>query len=240
MQKTLFISDLHLDPAHPASAVPFFKLINSLDQSTDAVYILGDLVESWIGDDDNNAFYAAMKTGLKKLSLQGIKLYFQHGNRDFLMGKRFTRETGCEILPEEHKISLYGTPVLLMHGDTLCTEDVAYLKARKFAYNKLNRFIYLSLPLCLRRKIANHFRGKSMRHTQQVKKEILDVTQSAVESVMLKHKVLYLIHGHTHRPATHTFLLHNQPATRHVLPAWHDGRHVFVWYEDGKKESLDI
>ncbi|HEU5280827.1 MAG TPA: UDP-2,3-diacylglucosamine diphosphatase [Gammaproteobacteria bacterium] len=232
--KTLFISDLHLSAAHPETTAIFFRFLNEADEHTDAIYILGDLVESWIGDDDNDPFCTAFKQALKTLSDRGIPLYFQHGNRDFLMGKQFSQDTGCTLLPEEHKINLYGTPVLLMHGDTLCTTDVAYLRARRFAYSKILRFLYLSLPLSLRRRIAEHFRNVSKKHTSTAPKMILDVTQSAVEATMKKHGVLHLIHGHTHQPATHTFSLNEKTATRHVLAAWHDGGEVLSWDETGQ------
>lgn len=232
-QKTLFISDLHLDAAHPETMAIFRRLLTEADASIDAIYILGDLVESWIGDDDNDPFAVELKTLLKQTSDKGIPLYFQHGNRDFLMGKRFANETHCTLLPEEMKINLYGIPVLLMHGDTLCTEDVAYLRARRYAYSKTLRFLYLSLPLIIRKRIAAHFRKVSMTHTSQTEKRILDVTPSAVEAVMNKHHVYHLIHGHTHQPATHTLTLNGKNATRYVLAAWHERGHVLIWDENG-------
>jgi UDP-2,3-diacylglucosamine hydrolase len=232
-QKTLFISDLHLDAAHPETMAIFRRLLTEADASVNAIYILGDLVESWIGDDDNDPFAVELKTLLRQTSDKGISLYFQHGNRDFLMGERFANETRCTLLPEEMKINLYGTPVLLMHGDTLCTEDVAYLRARRYAYSKTLRFLYLSLPLAIRKRIAAHFRKVSMTHTSQAEKRILDVTPSAVEAVMNKHQVYHLIHGHTHQPATHTLILNGKNATRYVLAAWHEQGHVLTWDENG-------
>lgn len=239
-QKTLFISDLHLDAAHPKTSALFYRLLDQADTSIDAIYILGDLVESWIGDDDNDAFAVQLKAMLRKTSDRGIKLYFQHGNRDFLMGKRFAKETHCTLLPEEININLYGTPVLLMHGDTLCTEDLAYLRARRLAYSKILRFIYLSLPLSIRKRIAAHFRNVSMTHTRQAEKRILDVTPSAVDAVMRKHQVQHLIHGHTHQPAAHQFMLNNQHATRYVLAAWHDAGHVLEWDENGAVRAVTL
>lgn len=237
MHNTLFISDLHLDASQPDTAAVFFRLLASLDENTDALYILGDLVESWIGDDDNDPFYQRMKQAIKATTDRGIPVYFQRGNRDFLMGAMFERDTGCRILPEEHKITLYGTPVLLMHGDTLCTDDHAYLRARRYAYSPILRFCYLSLPLWARRKIADHFRRKSAMHTATAEKTILDVTQSAVVDAMQRHQVWHLIHGHTHRPHTHTFSLNEKTATRQVLAAWHGGGQVFYWRADGSTRS---
>lgn len=233
-KQTLFISDLHLSTGHPETAAIFFRFLNDVDANTDAIYILGDLVESWIGDDDNSPFTLSLKSALKSVHDRGIPVFFQHGNRDFLMGKQFSQETGCTLLPEETKINLYGTDVLLMHGDTLCTTDVAYLRARRYAYSPTLRFLYLHLPLCLRKRIAEHFRRVSTQHTRTAPKAILDVTPEAVEAVMLKHQVLHLIHGHTHQPATHTFTLNEKTATRHVLAAWHDGGEVLAWDENGQ------
>lgn len=238
--KTLFISDLHLDADHPATAAIFLRLLNEADQDTDAIYILGDFVESWIGDDDNTPFYVPLKQALKNASLRGIKLYFQHGNRDFLIGKRFAAETGCMLLPEAYKTNLYGTDVLLMHGDTLCTKDIAYLRARRYAYSPTLRFLYLSLPLSLRKRIARYFRNLSMKHTTRAPKMILDVTQEAVAATMEKNQVAHLIHGHTHQPAVHTFLLNHEKMTRYVLAAWHDGGHVLVWNENGAVSAVDL
>lgn len=239
-QKTLFISDLHLDAAHPDMVKLFINLLNQAGPDVDAIYILGDLVESWIGDDNNNTFTRTLYRTLKQTHERGIQLYFQHGNRDFLMGKRFARETGCVLLPEEYKVNLYGTDVLLMHGDTLCTDDIAYLRARRFAYSKILRFLYLSLPLSIRKYIADHFRKVSMQHTQSAPKMILDVTPDAVNTVMKKHGVKHLIHGHTHQPAVHAFILNNEPATRYVLAAWHEGGHVLEWHDNGAVRAINF
>lgn len=230
-KQTLFISDLHLSAGHPETTAIFFRFLNGLEANTDALYILGDLVETWIGDDDNAPFTLALKQALKAVHDRGIPVYFQHGNRDFLIGARFSQETGCKLLPEEYKINLYGKDVLLMHGDTLCTTDVAYLRARRYAYSPTLRFCYLHLPLSLRKRIAEHFRRVSTQHTRTAPKAILDVTPEAVNAVMVKHEVLHLIHGHTHQPATHTFALNEKMATRHVLAAWHEGGEVLSWDE---------
>ena len=220
-QKTLFISDLHLEEKRPDITQKFLKLLTSCDRSVDALYILGDLFEVWIGDDEQNSLQQQIMGGLKAVTQKGVPIYFMRGNRDFLIGKKFMQATGCQLLPDETKISLYNTPVLLMHGDTLCTQDVAYLKARKLAYNIFLQKLFLFLPLKFRKKIAERMRAKSLQHTQSVPREIMDVTQLAVEEVMHKHGVTCLIHGHTHRPAMHHFNLNQMPATRIVLPAWH-------------------
>lgn len=163
------------------------------------------------------------------------------GNRDFLIGRRFAKITGCQILSDEEVISLYGTPVLLMHGDTLCTNDVAYLKWRKKARNRfLHTLFFLILPLSLRKKIAKKMRAASEQHSVRKSMDILDVTQEEVIRVMKKHQVQYLIHGHTHRPAFHSLTTQDQPATRIVLAAWHGHGNVLVWDERGEKELVDL
>lgn len=232
-QKTLFISDIHLDETQPDITAQFLKLLQSCDQSVDALYILGDLFEVWIGDDHHTPLHRQIIQALHDTTARGIKIYFMYGNRDFLIGKKFLRETGCQLLADEEKVSLYGTPVLLMHGDTLCTRDIAYLKARKFGHNKLYQFLFLCLPLHFRKKIADNMRLKSASHKKSATMEIMDVTQDEVERVMQKYSVRTLIHGHTHRPATHEFILNGATAKRIVLPAWHGRGAVLVWDNNG-------
>lgn len=234
LRKTLFISDLHIEESRPDIAEQFLKLLHHSDTSIDALYILGDLFEVWIGDDDDTPLHREIIRALKSATQNGLNIYFMYGNRDFMIGKRFLRETGCQLLSDEEKISLYGTPVLLMHGDTLCTRDIAYIKARKLGRNRLLQFIYSRLPLSTRRHIANKMRAKSMRHTQSVATDIMDVTPEEVERIMHHHAVSHLIHGHTHKPAFHTLTVANIPATRIVLPAWHDRGSVLIWDETGQ------
>lgn len=232
-KKTLFISDLHLNENNPGITQQFLQLLKSCDASVDALYILGDLFEAWIGDDDDTPFHYKIINALKEATQKGLLIYFMYGNRDFLIGKKFLRETGCKLLSDEEKISLYGTPVLLMHGDTLCTRDIAYLKARKIGRNRFFQFLFLLMPLKFRRNFANKMRLKSTLHTQSVAKEIMDVIQEEVERVMQKHNVRYLIHGHTHRPAFLEFSINGLQATRIILSAWHDhDSSALVWEEN--------
>lgn len=240
LRKTWFISDLHLDPAHPEITSQFIKLLSTCEASVDAVYILGDFFEIWIGDDDDSSFHQEIIRQLKLVTQRGTKVYLMHGNRDFLIGSQFLTATGAALLPEEHKIDLYGTSVLLMHGDTLCTQDTAYLRARKFAHNEFIQTLFLWLPINFRKKIAARARATSEKHTSTTALAIMDVTQSEVEHVMQRHDVDYLIHGHTHRPDTHQFNVDHHTKTRIVLPAWHDGGSVFEWREDGVKTQRSI
>lgn len=242
-RKTLFISDLHLEEKRPDIAQQFIHLIETCDPDCiDGIYILGDLFEVWIGDDDETVFNKDIIQTLARATKSGLSIYFCHGNRDFLIGKTFLQTTGCKLLAEEEKIMLYGTPVLLMHGDSLCTLDVNYQKWRQFSHHsKLIKSLFLSLPLKLRKWIAEKMRAESKRHTQLVAMNIMDVAPSAVQQVMHQHQVHYLIHGHTHQPAIHQVSSENDiDMTRIVLGAWHERGNMLVWDESGKKELIEL
>lgn len=239
LKKTWFISDLHLDASEPGITSQFIALLDACDASVDNVYILGDLFEAWIGDDDTTPPRAEIIQHLKVATQRGVKIHFMRGNRDFLVGEKFQRETGCQLLQDEVKINLYGTPVLIMHGDTLCTQDASYNRARKFLRNRILQKIFLMLPFSMRSKIAAGARDASKKHTSMAAEEIMDVTQNEVERVMDAHQVNHLIHGHTHRPAIHHFIK-QQDMTRIVLPAWHHGGSVLSWSEDGNKQFIDV
>jgi len=239
MKKTLFISDLHLQAETPEITSAFLALLES-NNEIDALYILGDLFEAWIGDDDDTVYHKEIIAALKAATKRGLKIYFLRGNRDFLIGKQFLRATGCELLADETVINLYGTPVLLMHGDTLCTRDSTYLRSRKYMRNKLIQTLFLWLPLAMRRQIADKMRASSNQHMQKLSDDMMDVTQQEVERVMQKHNSTCLIHGHTHRPNTHRFTLDNKPAARIVLAAWHKQGSALVWDETGDKATIEI
>jgi UDP-2,3-diacylglucosamine hydrolase len=236
LKKTLFISDLHLDESHPTILDAFLKLLNQCDSSIEALYILGDLFQAWIGDDDDTPFHRQVIDALRATTQKGIPIYFMHGNRDFLIGKRFLQATGCRLLTEEETISLYGTRVLLMHGDSLCTRDVEYLKWRKIALHPFFQWLANASPLKLRRYVANKLRASSMQHTKRVNKEIMDVTHEEVIRVLQKHQSLFLIHGHTHKPGIHEFPLESKMATRIVLDAWHEKGNMLAWDSEGNKK----
>lgn len=230
---TLFISDLHLQENNSAMAEQFTALLNNCNQSINAIYILGDLFEAWIGDDDNASFSRSITQAIRQTTARGLPIYFMTGNRDFLIGKRFFKETGCIELPDEHVINLAGKQILLMHGDTLCIDDVAYMKARKLGHNKLMQWLYLSLPISLRKRIADKLRMKSMRHTTSATQEIMDVNSNEVAKKIQQHHADYLIHGHTHRPATHELTVSGKKVYRIVLGAWHENAHILVLDENG-------
>ena len=221
MSQTLFVSDIHLDNTRPQIIVAFCKFLNSI-HNTDALYILGDLFEYWIGDDFTNENLTPVLDSLHKVSNSGTSVYFMHGNRDFLIGPQFAENTKCKLLPEEIVIDLYGTPALIMHGDTLCTDDIAYQRYRAIARNKLIQRSLLLLSIKQRNKIAEKIRRTSKAAIKGKKIEIMDVNQTAVESAMHRHNVQTLIHGHTHRPAIHEFLDDGVACKRIVLGDWYD------------------
>jgi UDP-2,3-diacylglucosamine hydrolase len=237
---TYVISDLHLSEDHPDMKDLFFNFLRNEAIHAKTLYILGDFFESWIGDDDRSIFNEEIKHALKKASLNGLSIFFMHGNRDFLIGKRFLKETGCTLLPDEHLTSLYGIPMLFMHGDTLCTEDVKYLKFRKKARNWWIQKLFLLKSLKKRQALAKQYRAASLEHISTLPDRIMDVTQSEVERVMLKHKVLHLIHGHTHRKAIHPFYLKGKLATRTVLGAWHEKGNALLCHSNGKREFIEF
>jgi UDP-2,3-diacylglucosamine hydrolase len=240
LKRTIFISDLHLEETRPDIAQRFVQLLKNCDSSVDALYILGDLFEVWIGDDDNSPFHQEIFNALKSATQNGLVIYFMRGNRDFLIGRKFLRATDCRLLSDEEIIVLYNTPVLLMHGDTLCTRDMAYLKARRKARNRFLQTLFLLLPITYRRKIADKMRAKSLQHTQSASLHIMDVTQSEVVRVMQKHGVNFLIHGHTHRPQFHELSLNHESAERIVLGAWHQKGNMLIWDAAGKKEWIEF
>lgn len=232
MPQTLFVSDLHLDNKRPHIVVAFCRFLKEISD-TDALYILGDLFEFWIGDDDPAIELQPIINSLRDLSASGIPVFFIHGNRDFLVGSTFAKSTHCKILPEETIIDLYGTPTLIMHGDTLCTDDVAYQKYRAKARNKWIQKALLLLSVKQRLKIAERLRDKSIAATQGKQAEIMDVNQSAVERVMLTHNVQYLIHGHTHQSAIHEFTINGSACKRIVLGDWYEQGSVLTCTPNG-------
>ena len=232
---TLFIADLHLCVEEPAITAGFLRFLAGEARKADALYILGDLFEAWIGDDDPNPLHRQMAAAIKAVSDSGVPCYFIHGNRDFLLGKRFARESGMTLLPEEQVLDLYGRKVLIMHGDTLCTDDTGYLAFRAKVHTPRIQRLFLALPLFIRHRIAARMRADSKAANSSKSMEIMDVNPQAVVDAMERHHVQWLIHGHTHRPAVHELQANGQPAWRVVLGAWHsEGSMVKVTPDDVK------
>ncbi|MFK3660182.1 UDP-2,3-diacylglucosamine diphosphatase [Scandinavium sp. NPDC088450] len=219
---TLFIADLHLHTEEPAITAGFLRFLRGEARTADALYILGDLFEAWIGDDDPELLHREIAKEIKALVDSGVPCSFIHGNRDFLLGKRFARESGMTLLPEEQVLDLYGRKMLIMHGDTLCTDDTGYLAFRAKVHQPWLQALFLALPLFIRRKIAAKMRNGSKAANSHKSMTIMDVNPQAVVRMMEKHQVQWLIHGHTHRPAVHPLTANGRPAKRVVLGAWHE------------------
>lgn len=218
---TLFIADLHLHTEEPAITAGFLHFLDGVAREADALYILGDLFEAWIGDDDPNPLHQRVAAAIRALVDSGVPCYFIHGNRDFLLGKRFARESGMQLLPQEKVLELYGRKVLIMHGDTLCTDDAGYQAFRAKVHQPWLQTLFLALPLFIRHRVAAKMRADSRAANSSKSLAIMDVNQQAVIEAMEKHRVQWLIHGHTHRPAVHQLSANEAPAFRAVLGAWH-------------------
>ena len=225
---TLFISDLHLDESRPHIVDAFEHLLAGEARAADALYILGDLFESWIGDDDDAALPARVAQALRRRRDHGVSIHFMHGNRDFLLGADYAARAGLTLLADPSVIELAGERTLLMHGDTLCTDDVDYQRFRARVRDPQWQRAFLARPLAERRAFAAQARGESSRQTAMKAADIMDVNPLAVAATMRAHGVRRLIHGHTHRPATHRFLLDGQPAERIVLGDWYEQASVLT------------
>jgi UDP-2,3-diacylglucosamine hydrolase len=225
---TLFISDLHLDESRPQIVDLFEQFLLRDARSASALYILGDLFESWIGDDDDSGLASRVADALGRMGRRGVAIYFMHGNRDFLLGADYARCAGMTLLDDPSVIDLDGEPTLLMHGDTLCTDDVEYQRFRTRVRDPAWQATFLARPLDERRAFAAQARDESRRHTATAMPQIMDVNQEAVAAAMRSHGVRRLIHGHTHRPATHRFSLDGEAAERIVLGDWYEQSSVLV------------
>ena len=216
----LFISDLHLEAERPDIVRAFLHFLATRASQAEALYILGDFFEVWIGDDGMDEFQHSIASALRRLSDAGTRIYLMHGNRDFLIGRRFCREAGCQLLKEGSVIELYGERVLLLHGDSLCTRDESYQRLRRRLRNPLSLWLLRHLPLTTRHRLARKLRDASRLRTREKAADIVDVTPEEVPRAMQSAKVLTLIHGHTHRPAVHPLPLAGRAAQRIVLGDW--------------------
>jgi UDP-2,3-diacylglucosamine hydrolase len=226
---TFFISDLHLHEQRPAGISAFSRFMEGLTGRAAALYILGDLFEFWIGDDAPLPGYEAVIATLRRATDRGLPVYFMHGNRDFLIGAQFASATGCRLLPDPIVIDLDHRTVLLMHGDTLCTDDTDYQQFRSQVRNPHWQAEFLALPAAARLEIARRYRAESMKRTGEKAMEIMDVSQRSVDAAMASHHVACLIHGHTHRPGIHRFTQNGQTVQRIVLGDWYEQGSVLEW-----------
>jgi UDP-2,3-diacylglucosamine hydrolase len=231
---TLFIADLHLDPSRPHITELFERYLASDEvRQADALYILGDLVEAWIGDDDDAELPQRIADAIHAVHDAGVPVYFMAGNRDFLLGDDFARRAGMTILEDGTVHLLHGQPTLLMHGDVLCTDDVAYQAVRQQVRTQAWKTQILSMSLEARRAFAAKARADSRAHTGATQESIMDVNADAVLHALATAGVTRLIHGHTHRPAVHTFEHNQQPAERIVLGDWYEHGSVLKVNNDG-------
>ena len=238
---TIFISDLHLSPCRPEITDCFLTFLEDIANRVEALYILGDLFEVWIGDDAADPQQQVIVAALKRFTDTGRPCYFTHGNRDFLIGNHFSTDSGVQLLDESTVIDLYGERVLLLHGDTLCTDDRSYQRFRRIVRNAWLHTLYFAIPISIRRAIVSRIRKSSTTGTALKPEQITDVNQQAVETTMRRHGVNKLIHGHTHRPAVHNFILDQQPASRIVLGDWYTQGSFLEWGPDGfKLQSLPL
>jgi UDP-2,3-diacylglucosamine hydrolase len=219
---TLFISDLHLHPARPAINRCFLGFLEDIQGNADALYILGDLFESWVGDDHPEPTYAPVRQALRRCNLSGTPVFLLHGNRDFLLGEQFAAETECTLLTDPTRIDLYGIRTLLMHGDSLCTDDSDYQTLRARVRDPVWQRQALGLPLRERLELAAQARELSALATDAKGGDIMDVNQHEVLRMFASHDVSLLIHGHTHRPGIHQFEYAGRERQRIVLGAWYE------------------
>jgi len=233
----LLISDLHLQEERPDITRAFLDLLDGRARHAKALYILGDFFEAWIGDDAMTPFQQSICQALRQLSDSGTAIYLMHGNRDFLIGQAFCKAAGCTLLADPSVIELGGEQVLLMHGDTLCTRDLAYMKMRRYLRNPVSLWILRHLPLATRQKLARKLRSESRAQTRMKATEIVDVTPDEVPKVMAAHGVRTLVHGHTHRPAIHKLVVEGEPARRIVLGDW--DRRGWTLQVDGQGFALE-
>jgi UDP-2,3-diacylglucosamine hydrolase len=229
---TLFVSDLHLDAGLPQAGAQFSDFLLRTARAADALYILGDLFETWIGDDDDESHHAEICAALGRLASTGVPCYVMHGNRDFLLRSGFEARSGCRLLPDPTIIDLYGERALLTHGDLLCTGDLAYQRLRGIVRSPGWQRRFLRLPLSVRRQLAAQARAGSQRHIRRAQPQIMDVDAAAVLAAMRAAGVRTLIHGHTHRPAIHRLDLDGCPARRIVLGAWYEQGSYLAWSPD--------
>lgn len=241
MAPALLLSDLHLSPARPRAVAAFLAFCAGPARRASAVYVLGDLFDWWVGDDQLRArFYRRIGAALRGVADAGIPLFVARGNRDFLIGARFAQATGATLLDERTIVPLGGVPTLLTHGDELCTDDVAYVRFRAHSRSEAWRAKILAKPYWVRRGIAAYLRFRSRTATALKPETIMDVNAQAVADAFRQHRVNRLVHGHTHRPARHVLDVDGIARERHVLAAWHDdGRYLEIDERGVRERTVD-
>lgn len=225
MPNNIFVSDIHLSAERPKTLRMFLRFILLRPEPGDSLYILGDLFDVWVGDDDDSPLARSARNALHDLSQRGVKLYIQHGNRDFMLGQRFMQETGATLLKDKHVTTIAGQPTLLLHGDLLCTDDIVYQKSRRKLRNPLFQWLISLRSLEYRRNLAASYRKRSQATTSQTASSLMDANINTVKDYFKRYKVHQIIHGHTHRPADHQHKISEGYYTmRYVLGEWHETR----------------
>ena len=235
----LFVSDVHLDADAPQATQQFLEFLASHAAAAEALYILGDLFESWVGDDDQDEQKQRVCAGLKALERRGVACFALHGNRDFLLGAGFSARSGCRLLTDPVVAQFDGERVLLTHGDALCTDDHAYQELRSLVRTSAWQRRFLALPRSHRERLADEARAGSRRHTARTVPYIMDVNEAAVAAALRAARVRRVIHGHTHRPGVHDLELDGALAQRIVLGAWYE-QGSYLSYERGRYELREL
>jgi UDP-2,3-diacylglucosamine hydrolase len=231
----LFVSDVHLDASAPQATEQFLEFLATRAAAAEALYILGDLFEAWVGDDDQDEQKERVCAGLRSLARGGVACFALHGNRDFLLGAGFSARSGCRLLADPVVAEFDGERVLLTHGDALCTDDHAYQELRSLVRTRAWQRRFLALPRAHRELLADEARAGSRRHTAHTVPYIMDVNPAAVAAALRAARVHRVVHGHTHRPGVHDFELDGSAAQRIVLGAWYE-QGSYLSYEDGRYE----
>ncbi len=229
-----FISDLHLDGSRPEATAAFLGFLRGPALAVERLYILGDLFEAWIGDDDPDPHHTQVREALAAYTAHQPRCYFMPGNRDFMIGDAFLAATGMTLLPDPTLIEVGGTSLLLSHGDIFCTDDLSYQRFRRITHTPWVQRVYRALPFALRRFVVAGARSRSKQSTQTKRPDIMDVNPQAVAVALQRYRVDTLLHGHTHRPGEHEFSVGDRAALRIVLGDWYENGPVLYWDSDGR------
>ena len=235
----LFVSDVHLSAAAPQATEQFLAFLRAEAAGAEALYILGDLFEAWVGDDDREPANERVCCALRELTAAGVACFALHGNRDFLLGPGFCERSGCRLLTDPVIAQLDGERVLLTHGDALCTDDHPYQELRSIVREPAWQQRFLALPRAHRELLADEARAGSRRHTARTVPRIMDVNAAAVTAALRAAQVRRMIHGHTHRPGVHDLEVDGEPAQRIVLGAWYE-QGSYLRFTQGKYELREL
>lgn len=237
----VLIADIHLEESQPQITANFLQFLESLAPETTQLYLLGDIFNVWVGDDAMTPYHHQIAQALKAVSNKGIEVFIMHGNRDFALGQTFCQLAGCTLLPDPYVFSPFGQRLILSHGDLLCTADKGYQRLRKVFRNPFVQWLLYLTPVSWRQKLGNKTRATSAKNTRYKPSYLTDVTFSAVQQLLVEHQSQVLIHGHTHKPAIHKFVINFQgeekPAKRYVLGDWHEKK---AWQLSVQAKNIEL